>query len=1247
MVGTQGKVEIDQLKALLAVSETYQDDLEFFQNRWAAGTCEWILANSSYNEWMDGSDRTSMLWLHALPGSGKSILSSFVIRHLQKEAICVYHFFRFGDPSKRSLSTCLRTTAYQIAEQLPQFRQALNKLRSSTTTLEKTDANVIWDKVFVNILFKMRFPDPIYWVIDALDESDNPRHMVEMMQSISRSTTPIKVLLVSRHNQELMAAFERLKLSLDLAYLPIEDTKRDIRVCVEQEVEYMHVSEEFKAQIVERLIAGAEGSFLWVSLALPGIMVCDTEDDIDETLEGIPSGMEKMYQQMERNLISNLLPSKQKLGQTILTWVACSHRPLTTEELKQALQPENKIVTDMKVTISRVCGQFVVIDSSDQLVMVHQTARDHITTTDSALHVNITEGHEKLFAKCLAVLLDKHRRNHSQKDQSQAFLHYAMSSWGYHLNKTSSESAEPLRLLIEFLKGDSVLAWISMLATHTHMKALVSSSKSMNSYVQRKRAYHAMANPLLEPPQELNIVEAWATDFLKLLGKFGQNLGTNPDAIYKQIPPFCPKNSMVYRQFEQRNPQPHHLSVEGISRREWDDSLARLSLGPGSRAMSIVCSGSYIAVMEATGNVVVYDHETFEVKRTLQPGERIGAMSFSSCSTLFVTYGVKKTKVWCAKTGLILHEIPNPARSRAFSITFSSGVTELATGSSDRLIRIAKLTDKSPKWSVVNPDLLKDTTSFGRATTQSVPWAISFNADASQVAVAYRGHPLSIWNVDPPKLIRSYVPANDATGNGWPIVDKVLWHPGTDEVVGIAYGFSVFRWDPVTEARQEFLAKASVIASSPDGKFVATGDCNGTIKLIDFEQFTLVYQLFCEDMINDICFSPNGKRLYDLRGQFCNVWEPNALLRDEQASDIGSEAASTLAISEAVVELKDQISAIGEQFRGQYHAIGNQAGVVSVVDSLDTAHVPVELWTSPAMLCIGRLDWSRDGNYLACAELTGKVFVNGVEHTGSTWTYTPIFNTRLEMRPEGIQGFLLSDDGTFLFVKNGPIVTVWPLQQPSDSEIQKVSIDSSDTVWIKHPTDSALLIAFTTSTVQVYRWNDLSKVATFDIDDRVLFFPSPDAEKTFNLDTEKTFNLDTTAKVHRVLPAAQGCQFLMDLVFAPPDGEYHRTILIDLPPTKKPPFIPVITEVPREIQQQIQILLGVMANRRLVFIDKNDWICSFALGSNVATKKPVKHYFFPKDWLNVECLQLCTLLADGRLLMPNNGELAVIRCTGI
>lgn len=197
----------------------------------------------------------------------------------------------------------------------------------------------------------------------------------------------------------------------------------------------------------------------------------------------------------------------------------------------------------------------------------------------------------------------------------------------------------------------------------------------------------------------------------------------------------------------------------------------------------------------------------------------------------------------------------------------------------------------------------------------------------------------------------------------------------------------MFRWDPFRNVQQEMQAEASILACSPDGKFFAIGDPNGTIKLYDFDHFALVYSLSCDTMINDCCFSSDGKRLYDVRGQYCNVWEPNVLIRSDHTGDHdyeeSSEVASipTIAISEAFADVRDQITSIAIQSQGRYQAIGNEAGVISIIDTLEEETHAVEIWRAPIPLIIGNLSWSDDGNYLSCSELTGQVVVKRVQST--------------------------------------------------------------------------------------------------------------------------------------------------------------------------------------------------------------------------------------------------------------------------
>ncbi|KAL8819163.1 MAG: hypothetical protein Q9223_002339 [Gallowayella weberi] len=1044
----------EQMQYLLGPHENHQDDFEFFRKRWTIGTCDWILSHVSFREWATDEDGSpTMLWLHALPGSGKSILSSFIIKHLLGQSFCVYYFFRFGDQSKRSLSNCLKSAVYQIAEMIPNFRLALMDISSTSKTMEKADPKTIWDKIFVGVLFKLRLPTTIYWIIDGVDESDHPQLLVEMMQGVANSAASIKILLVSRQNDDLISTFDRLSVVVPSVFLPFEDIKRDIRTCVEKEVQFMRAPQDFKSMVIERLVAFANGNFLWASLALVEVMRCNTREDLDQTLEAIPSGMEQLYRRMESNVISKTKDRMQdrKLGHTILTWATCSRRPLTLGELTQALQPEFSVILDLQFTISRVCGQFVIVDASDRLVMVHQTARDHIMTTDSVLAVSATEGHEKLLTKCLSVLERQlHLRSSDRHSEDQEFVRYAVTSWAYHFNLTSVENEEPLLQLAKFLDGNAVFAWIVSLAQLSQLNVLVYSSKIMTLYVRRKRSRYGSTNPLLRRLQELDMVESWAADFLKILGKFGSALTANPFTTYQQIPPSCPRTSMIYRLFERQSPSPPPLQVGGLTQDVWDDSPVKISLGRNTQTVFVVCSVSQFAVVTGTGEIQLYDAITFEPRRNLSHKERICAIGFSSCSNLLATYGFRTTKVWSVKTGHILHQIRNPLGSRAFTITFAAENTKLVIGSNDRLMRIAKLATTNPDWSALHAGLLKeDTTIDGRV--HNVPWRMAFNSGASCVAVAYRGSPLSVWRLDPPELIRRCMRRQDYAGNAWTVVDQVIWHPQSDE--------------------QELQAYGSILASSPEGKFFAIGDSKGTIKLYNFQHFVLIYQLSCENLINDICFSPDSKRLYDIRGQFYNIWEPNALIRADESveyeSDIVSEVASnrTAVVFEVVAEVRDQLTAIGVQFSGRHQALGNESGTVIV----KRVHI----------------DTSRRGS-----------------------TATPIFEIKLHVSPEGIKQILLDKEADKLLVKNGPTVTVWPSKQNTSCEDDGISVISPDTTWIKHPRDSELLLAFSPSHARIYRRGDLSEISVLEMQEPCFRTNTPTSPRT-----RQSRNTDQSVKI--------------------------------------------------------------------------------------------------------------------------------------
>jgi hypothetical protein len=79
-----------------------------------------------------------------------------------------------------------------------------------------------------------------------------------------------------------------------------------------------------------------------------------------------------------------------------------------------------------------------------------------------------------------------------------------------------------------------------------------------------------------------------------------------------------------------------------------------------------------------------------------------------------------------------------------------------------------------------------------------------------------------------------------------------------------------------------------------------------------------------------------------------------------------------------------------------------------------------------------------------------------------------------------------------------------------------------------------------------------------------------------------------------------------------------------------------------QLAQNVQRLLGCYRDR-IVFLDQQNWLCTWDVDWPMDEFK--RHFFLPKDWLNISALQLVSLNRRGTLLCPRNGEVAIVRYT--
>ena len=1284
--------ELREIESFLAVSDAPDADYVFFRDQWVPHTCDWILEDKAVVEWMHSRTGTAkILWLYGPAASGKSVLSSFVIDHLAQMGLpCHYFFVRFGDQRKRSVAMLLRSLALQVAQSLPGFRQGILRLVEKATNLDNADAQTIWNRVFKSVLLKSRHHVPLYWVLDGLDESDDPRLLLKLLADVENSLMPVRILIVSRRTQELVLSFQRLSNAVQLDMVFFESNPHDIRSFIQQELD-VSGDDDFQLYVKQQILARARGNFLWVNLAVQKINNCHTEADVDDALQELPSGMQALYDRMASSVATLQQREDQKLALSILSWVTCAQRSLTLEELLLVLEKEISKPLDLQRSLGDLCGGFVILDNDGNTAMIHQTAREYLVGDMSRpFNIDPSSAHERLLLRCMDCLTDFGLRSKLNRKQPPKILHYAASSWVHHLSGSSVDSAQIRATLKTFFNTPSVLTWIQALAQANQLRSLVLASTHLLAFVNRRRK---TISDKLAPEDEL--LEMWSTDLVKIVGKFGSNLLRNPESIYKLIPPFCPDNSIIYKRFGKK--ESNNIKVSGHSGSDWDDSLARLSFGVNIHATWIQTAGGRIAVLSPTGIVLLYYASTCEENRRIKHGERVLKIHLNLAGTLLVTYGYLTTKVWDLPTGRCVLSTPNPVdRPRPHTIIVTEDDDQILVGFDDHKVRSLALGEHSPAWTTIAHI---DEQAF-EGTIVNSPHCMALSPDGAHIALGYRGHPLCVWEVQGPELVGHCMRVFDDTtqshaSHAWGKVIHVTWHPYNGEVIGLYIEGVVFRWHPYHDETQEISTGANSISVSQDAKCLATGDPNGIIKLYSLADFSLVYQFASQDPVFDLCFAPDSRRLYDVRGSYANVWEPAALLRLSEATDNSARSTTEAEILVHHTFGKiDPVMALSTPLNGNTFCSGTESGVVKVCGPSHDRNL--ELRKSQSFNSIEHIAWSDDGKYVAFTDLSSRLFVRLLRPSNEGAGQWKI-EAKLDVTVSGGQGpiaqILFHPKSDRLLLYMGSSVRTISLASGETIEIKDVPAGGNNLRWLNHPSHKDSLIAVGPGIMLIWAWTGLIHAAQMS-------FPIASADQIDRLSRSRmssSTNLwEIRECIDRVLVTVEKTHLLVQTSFPSIQGQKLKEIAVfdasKIPtansPTNSthilqkagptsPPTSPTLTNpteltpllLPAPLLAEVDHPLTFLSRDRLVFLDHNSWLCSWRLplystsgggtspstsrrpsapGSlDASTTEIVRHFFLPGDWISPDAVALCTVMADGTVLCPRNGDVAVVKCASL
>ncbi|KAL0258664.1 hypothetical protein SLS55_006163 [Diplodia seriata] len=251
--------EADRLKKWIGYSDTsnaYNRAKELHQE----GTGVWFLQSDAFHEWTER--RTPLIWIHGIPGSGKTILSSAIIEKLLEnqranDAI-LYFYFGLEMAASLTLGSMVGAFAFDLSQNGGAPRKILQRLREDCK--EKSPPTERLIEVFQSMANCF---ESVKVVIDALDEVEGRSRLLSWIENTTKSSDGrVQLVVTSRNEQDIGSHLEDLA---EIVILSKEVVENDIEAYVEKQVREnpnvsrWHQFPEIQEEIKSTLITKADG----------------------------------------------------------------------------------------------------------------------------------------------------------------------------------------------------------------------------------------------------------------------------------------------------------------------------------------------------------------------------------------------------------------------------------------------------------------------------------------------------------------------------------------------------------------------------------------------------------------------------------------------------------------------------------------------------------------------------------------------------------------------------------------------------------------------------------------------------------------------------------------------------------------------------------------------------------------------------------------------------------------------------
>ena len=1234
------------VNVVLGVSDQSEDDYDQLYSRRVEGSCDWITQRTAFHRWADDETSDSRVyWMTAKVGAGKSVLCAYLIKLLRsRKHTPATFFFGHEKKTKPSISTFLRSSAAQFASSNPDILEHMSRICKQSLELAEADASKVWRKLFLECIFMHRPDQRRYWVIDGLDECRDERDLVNFIMHAAR-TGNFRIFVTSRTTPDAYDFPISPRNEVYADKIDETTTNSDIKLFLDQDVAQFAMQDA--SSIYKQVLEKSNGCFLWTRLVFRELKQVLKRKAMQDILDEVPSDLSELYKRILGSVLANARESGMIIA--IMQWTACSTRALTISELLHALRLDmsDELGVDVRRFIENTCSQFIIIDSTDHVRMVHTTARDFLFSEGNTIcRLDKKRGHKRLGMACLKYLMGpelagvklRRRSSAADVDTPSPFANYATESLFEHIAHLHADENDFATELVRFFKMTNVLSWIEHLARLSKLGRLVQAGLALRQYATRRMQ---MKLPLGLPAnimRDNTFLDSWAKDLLRLVTKFGTHLRSYPSCITNLIAPFCPSSSAIHLQFASSN---RAIKVAGAASATWDDCAATIVLDDSAR--TVACRTGLFAVGTQTGRVVLFEEQLCQRVKILQHGEAVKGILFGTSTNVIIAVGLSMINCWDIRDWTHKWSVKIPPYLILFELISNDEILFTTFGSNE--IRQWSV-DSGEPWDSLSwlEDELGDTLGLSRR-----PAATALAADENLLAIVYRGEDIIIWDIDRGTMRDVVSKVDGPLGpsaprrGGMTLVTCMHFSRAPPESLLLVVGYidgsmTLYNLD---EGKIKITASvtAHIMASNNVGTILACGESGGYVSLWEFDTLKLLHRIQAGvTTFRQLAFSADDRHVFGVQERYCYVWDPPILLTqnidedpDSDATSVATEAALETMVRDPV-DVQD-VTCLATVESGKFTFGGRDDGSVCLYHTA-SGRLHSVLIQHVKNLGIYHLAWDTLTSVLVSVDISSRVLVHRLRASATTGFEVVSVMMDIKVGPS-VQQLLLSPRGLRILASTDQEDYLYS-QQPDGTFSEQtrvsmpqneISITASRRRWCTHPRHPDQLILIRAGIAKLYWWASLEQL-------------TPNEDLGIRLSGIKDSSLNI-ADIQACFDATY-----LAITLSESSSPYARSEILFFPMEN---FAPghTITEADAgfdELAEEVHVLVGTHQKKLLVFLDRKGWICSAA--SPVAFKPDShdRHFFLPADWLSsIARLQISITPLDGTLIYIRRDEFISVR----